>query len=72
MGMRAENAVQIGIMEFFSEHVNCIRAVQAKGGLLQEPIPQPFKPDSSVKLTRVPKDPNHLSVCPEARVRRYR
>ncbi len=39
MRMRAKHAVEIADLKLFSKDINCVCAVQAKGGLLQQPVP---------------------------------
>ena len=66
VSVSAKHTIEIGNLEIFPEHVNCVRTVQAKGGLLQQLIPELFEPDGSRKLARLPQDPHHLSVGPQA------
>ena len=52
--VRAKHAVEIADLKLFSKDINCVCAIQAKGGLFQQSIPQLFQPDRGGELPRLP------------------
>jgi hypothetical protein len=64
--MCSENPVEVGDVEFLSEDVNGVRAIEAERRLLEESVPQLLKPDCGIELTRLPENSDHFSICPQA------